>query len=124
MNKLIFILLAVLVSKIAQAQNIPYSNPFIEIRVLDSSQTQCVLNYCPPSNTYFKQYLTQDVSLGSWVSSNPKVISMFTYKLCLGRSDSSVYKAALYKRAWSFQSSPIILEQYVFAFQCLYHRTY
>ena len=123
MNKLILILLTVLIGKIAEAQNAPYAYPFIELRILDASQTQCVLNYCPPYG-YVKQNITPDITLSMWVVANPKIISKFAYTSCLGRSDESVYKAALYKRAWGLSNSPQIIERYNFSFQCVYHRSY
>lgn len=124
MKKLLFILLAVLIGKIAQAQNAPI-NPYIELRILDASQTQCVLNYCPPFS-YYKQAISPEVTLSSWVHANPKVITRFTYNSCLGRSDDSIYKAGLYRKSMGYYNAPrtVIIEQYVFSFQCRYHRTF
>lgn len=123
MNKLLFILLALLIGKIANAQNDPYKT-YIELLIVDASQTKCVVNYCPPFS-YYKEIIKPEVTLGMWVNANPKVIAQFTYNACLGRSDDSIYKAALYKKYGILNtgSRPFIMEKHLFSFQCRYHRS-
>ena len=82
------------------------------IKQMDWKKFRLFLNYTAAQTSKSKLSILIDV-----------LISVFTYNACVGRSDDSIYKAALNRKAWGF-SRPITVENYNFVFQCFYHRSY